>query len=111
MCSPTASAWRSEEHTSELQSPVHFVLHFFPTRRSSDLVSKPVFNARAMRFCPAGSTASLASAWLVRNSGSTRAPGIVLVLSTHFAAAGPSSIRCPYVLPDGVSVEIGRAHV
>src|SRR5690348_13889051 len=27
--------WRSEEHTSELQSPVH--LHSFPTRRSSDL--------------------------------------------------------------------------
>src|SRR5690348_14204028 len=29
---------RSEEHTSELQSPVHLVcLHSFPTRRSSDL--------------------------------------------------------------------------
>src|SRR5690348_14561272 len=34
---------RSEEHTSELQSPVHLVcrrhLHSFPTRRSSDLSS------------------------------------------------------------------------
>src|SRR5947208_3323060 len=28
---------RSEEHTSELQSPDHLVLHSFPTRRSSDL--------------------------------------------------------------------------
>src|SRR5690348_4625711 len=31
-------ARRSEEHTSELQSPVH--LHSFPTRRSSDLPSR-----------------------------------------------------------------------
>src|SRR5690348_9079937 len=43
---PTATspaAARSEEHTSELQSPVH-VPHSFPTRRSSDLLgaSKPV---------------------------------------------------------------------
>src|ERR687894_587409 len=31
---------RSEEHTSELQS--HRDLHSFPTRRSSDLFSRPV---------------------------------------------------------------------
>src|SRR5438876_166904 len=34
-CAPASR--RSEEHTSELQSPVHLVLHSFPTRRSSDL--------------------------------------------------------------------------
>src|SRR5437867_2416107 len=34
----TATKRRSEEHTSELQSPYDLVLlHFFPTRRSSDL--------------------------------------------------------------------------
>src|SRR5690348_13269801 len=32
---------RSEEHTSELQSPVH---HSFPTRRSSDLCSQSVID-------------------------------------------------------------------
>src|SRR5690348_16004458 len=32
-----ADVFRAEEHTSELQSPVHLVLHSFPTRRSSDL--------------------------------------------------------------------------
>src|SRR5690348_12508706 len=37
MCYPRPH--RSEEHTSELQSPVHLVdLHSFPTRRSSDLL-------------------------------------------------------------------------
>src|SRR5690348_5676302 len=48
---PRSSRLRSEEHTSELQSPVHLVcrlllekscdhrdLHSFPTRRSSDLM-------------------------------------------------------------------------
>src|SRR5262252_5571602 len=32
---PNGGPWRSEEHTSELQS--HSDLHSFPTRRSSDL--------------------------------------------------------------------------
>src|SRR5437763_1795771 len=46
--SRSSSPWRSEEHTSELQSPMYLVcrlllvchhrqLHAFPTRRSSDL--------------------------------------------------------------------------
>src|SRR5438876_1194011 len=35
---------RSEEHTSELQSPVH--LHSFPTRRSSDLTYSYTVAAR-----------------------------------------------------------------
>src|SRR5882672_1483375 len=35
MTNVTISRWRSEEHTSELQS--HSDLHSFPTRRSSDL--------------------------------------------------------------------------
>src|SRR5690348_6972240 len=36
---------RSEEHTSELQSPVHLVLHSFPTRRSSDLYPRRVVSS------------------------------------------------------------------
>src|SRR5476649_2805366 len=34
-CDDAKAVWRSEEHTSELQS--HRDLHSFPTRRSSDL--------------------------------------------------------------------------
>src|SRR5690348_8389393 len=55
---------RSEEHTSELQSPVHLVcrlllettvhhrvLHSFPTRRSSDLIHEVSQAAAAARVC------------------------------------------------------------
>src|SRR5882672_11265684 len=49
------SAWRSEEHTSELQS--HRDLHSFPTRRSSDLID---------RVCKAGEHAVIACSALKR---------------------------------------------
>src|SRR5688500_2096232 len=43
LSTPPSDATRSEEHTSELQSPCNLVcrstLHSFPTRRSSDLRS------------------------------------------------------------------------
>src|SRR5690348_11145721 len=48
--SPVANL-RSEEHTSELQSPVH--LHSFPTRRSSDLSF--VYNLAHLCSNPTGS--------------------------------------------------------
>src|ERR1039458_6501258 len=45
--------WRSEEHTSELQSLRHLVYrHFFPTRRSSDLRSLEHFPKRLNRGIP-----------------------------------------------------------
>src|SRR5690348_6385209 len=48
----SAARRRSEEHTSELQSPVHLVyLRSFPTRRSSDLAEIEMLQGqlRAMR--------------------------------------------------------------
>src|SRR5476649_953746 len=60
--------WRSEEHTSELQS--HRDLHSFPTRRSSDLADRagPVHAAQRCR-AGAGGARSASAARLAAHLG------------------------------------------
>src|SRR5690348_17055577 len=71
--SAQAECERSEEHTSELQSPVH--LHSFPTRRSSDL--KPAPNTRACQ----------------RKRRPSRSPATTGASRTSMAR--PTPTRCP----------------
>src|SRR5476649_740360 len=54
---PVHAAPRSEEHTSELQS--HSDLHSFPTRRSSDLLSKARTSCSGIETSPGRSFASV----------------------------------------------------
>src|SRR5688500_16622729 len=108
------SATRSEEHTSELQSPCNLVcrllvsLHSFPTRRSSDL-----FDGRDL---PA-----VVAEWFIVELEDRDASAVVHmgVVSALESAKGPLSdaslerirklLRAE--LPPDVSNEIGRAHV
>src|SRR5258708_32681018 len=55
-------------------------------------LTSPLSSAAAIRCCPASSPATWASAALVRNSGSTRAPGIWLGSSTQPDAGAPGPV-------------------
>src|SRR5690348_10457896 len=101
---------RSEEHTSELQSPVH--LPIFPTRRSSDL--QPV------HLVFVGAPADEDIAWHLRALIELGA-GASLHVIEHHVGASPNAhlgnLVARYTLGAGARLdlvqvqEIGRAHV
>src|SRR5690348_16350024 len=103
---------RSEEHTSELQSPVHLVdLPSFPTRRSSDLsykLTKPRFgsNPSSIAFAYAAAIASSVSVvhtdqiWLRKSYLGPTVSGALIQFSSSTQNDTRSHVW-----------EIGRAHV
>src|SRR5439155_6294044 len=103
---PTPVAHRIERLPAEQEAASSILARRTITQIQAPLkyFARPARSATAIRCCPAGSLATRASAGLVRNSGSTSAPGILLGLSTQPVAAGPSSIRWPYRLPAAVRV-------
>src|SRR5438876_462442 len=102
---------RSEEHTSELQSPVH-VLHSFPTRRSSDLCERAhacshpgdhcCFDHRSRHPGMVGALQLLLYAALYGGTG-----------RSHYNSHCECVCNCiPFPPPRPVQeLEIGRAHV
>src|SRR5690348_2526465 len=105
------SAARSEEHTSELQSPVHLVcLHSFPTRRSSDLKGAVKGKTGSLTALPVIETqAGDVTAFVPTNVISITDGQIFLETDLFNAGIRPA-------INAGISVsrvggEIGRAHV
>src|SRR5947208_3166909 len=113
-----STRWRSEEHTSELQSPDHLVcrllleayghsrdLHSFPTRRSSDLtfdidaVNGPLF---AQAATAAAHAAGVKTVLMVGGAG---------VPETTWNNAASAANRATFVANLVDAMEIGRAHV
>src|SRR5690348_10354418 len=102
---------RSEEHTSELQSPVHLVLPSFPTRRSSDLIGGKGYE---LADNIAAIVAALIIAW---NGGRLLRPAFNDLMDRSPGRAVQQQIRRVAEQTPGVDavekclVQIGRAHV
>src|SRR5690348_5425635 len=113
-----ASLWRSEEHTSELQSPVHLVcrllleghrhhphLHSFPTRRSSDL---RVATQYLLSVLNGAMPAEKLLHYREFDSGLPGHPEKLLTPGVEFASGRLGHL---WAFCNGVAMEIGRAHV
>src|SRR5690348_12580640 len=109
---------RSEEHTSELQSPVHLVCRLlletlsrpprstlFPYTTLFRSRGRPSPNHRLYRIAVIG----LGYHGLL-TSPTTRIPGLVSIVDVAPTALGPPRVGMSWT-PDGSSIEIGRAHV
>src|SRR5690242_6791749 len=111
-------SWRSEEHTSELQSHVNLVcrlllehhaahraLHSFPTRRSSDLRGTDMPDSAGSWFSAPPDTIA------PREDLPSFDGPVALLASARTAGAGADLLVAFRNAQRGPIVEIGRAHV
>src|SRR5437899_2187165 len=105
-----ATLFRSEEHTSELQSLRH--LHSYPTRRSSDLALLGPEQADQIWYLSGVTTLVSSSALEPRfNIYQGKSPGQGSFKGGSITGSNDSSDLSNLVIYHGDAVQIGRAHV